>query len=1452
MLIKEYRISLPMSVEEYRIAQLYMIQRKSREESHGTESGVEIIENKPYSNGPGGSGQYTYKIYHIGSHLPGWFRAILPKSALRVEEEAWNAYPYTKTRFKCPFIEKFLLEVETKYINDAGDTDGVFNLSKSEKAQTVVDYIDIVKDGVTGHDYKKEEDPKLFVSTKTGRGPLSDDWRNEYGQAIKTGKGGDCGAGQVKEMMTAYKLCRVEFKYWGMQNKIERFIHDVALRKTMLRAHRQAWAWQDEYYGLTLDDIRALERETQLALAEKMAAATAEAAGEGAQMPAKSSDISPADNSDEAFGALSEPFPSSPASFSVSPSTRHQDVQRSQQHQQQSQSPAKSSVHFSTTLTSSGPPIDLHRSTSQESTASTVVNGAPGGGSRGASSSSLSSLSQQRRSSRSRNSPVEWSSLEKLQEPSSDEEFFDAQEDMHQQVSFEEPTGLIRSSSMEFISGLDDNADVHSYVSCVAGDESQFDKRVEHFRQMYSVDSSLPATDTSTTAQPVCPTQILFLVLHGGNVLDSNQEVALRRCDLINLKATFDSIIQAHYPLATSQVAFRLVSSPYLCSEALVVLSRLSPFNCEGHPPGGSKDTSLTRNQHFVPLGAIALFATAGPEYQDHVNTMVMAANQIYHDFLQSDEGRGFSGQVCLLADAMGSLLAYDALAPFSSALTRHGSRYGSHESVESSAMGPVTSNVSHNSRGIGNTNIASYRMREMSLSDPHIISEEIATRVGSESQGASLPTSSSPSNQDAAVSGAALSSSPPNTSFMSHGPGAGIGYQRKGEKSRSEIGIPDAAGVYPSIPSGTQHNRKIPCDEGTYSGQAQVSPSAARHHLLSCEIGRGGDWKDKDSSRRTSSGSHFEGGIAKFDFDVTDVFMCGAPLGMVLAYRKAQKLHDNSVVRPACHQVYNLFHSNDPTAVRLEPLINDNFSHIPPVNVCRYTKFPLGDGEPVHVVETIQSHLKLFTQQQQDKDAINSKSLQRQASFTSVCSTSSGLGDNTVSCITSVTRNWWGAKRMDYVLYCPEALHSFPTNALPHLFHSSFWESTDVAAFILRQVLKQNEAAFEPGRGITRDTMASFKIKTPREKWLKRKTTIKVRNLQPNHRANDVIALEDGPQILSAKFMYGSLDITSLSGEKVDVHIMKQPPTGDWIQLGTEQTDSHGRFTYTIPPESRLSQGMYPIKLIVRGDHTSVDMYLAVLPPKTETVAFSIDGSFTASVSIMGKDPKVRAGAVDVVRQWSDLGYLILYVSARPDLQHRKVVAWLAQHNFPHGIVAFMDGLSKDPLKQKYNYIRSLQTEAKIDLRAAYGSNKDIGIYHDLGLQAHQIFIVGKASKKQHSQAQILSDGYSAHLSQLMSPGFTRPASGNARMFLRKANFRLSARDSSTHREGKKLARRAVSHPAPTTYAAEGFTKFQSAEGATTKIVVEDFSSVGGGNARTKEASPRLNLPPHGKSVDV
>jgi hypothetical protein len=48
--------------------------------------------------------------------------------------------------------------------------------------------------------------------------------------------------------------------------------HGKGLRKLILRAHRQAWCWQDEYQNMTLADIRRLEDEAQEELNTRMAA----------------------------------------------------------------------------------------------------------------------------------------------------------------------------------------------------------------------------------------------------------------------------------------------------------------------------------------------------------------------------------------------------------------------------------------------------------------------------------------------------------------------------------------------------------------------------------------------------------------------------------------------------------------------------------------------------------------------------------------------------------------------------------------------------------------------------------------------------------------------------------------------------------------------------------------------------------------------------------------------------------------------------------------------------------------------------------------------------------------------------------------------------------------------------------------------------------------------------
>ncbi|XP_075372429.1 membrane-associated phosphatidylinositol transfer protein 2 isoform X5 [Mycteria americana] len=1155
MLIKEYRIPLPMSVEEYRIAQLYMIQKKSREETCGEGSGVEILENRPYMDGPGGNGQYTHKVYHIGMHIPSWFRSILPKAALRVEEESWNAYPYTRTRYTCPFVEKFSIDIETYYKTDPGEHVNVFNLSPAEKRQTILDPIDIVKDPIPPHEYKAEEDPKLYKSVKTKRGPLSEDWIQEY----KNNPG-------KYPIMCAYKLCKVEFRYWGMQSKIERFIHDVGLRKVMVRAHRQAWCWQDEWYGLTIEDIRRLEKEAQLMLAQKMAQFCSE-------------------NDTEQHGVKDVPGEKDAEANTVSPVDTEDATGNSE--------------------TASGRSLTKQWSTS-----------------------SKSSRSSKRGASPSRHSISEWrmQSIARDSDDSSDDEFFDAHEDLSDNEEMF-PKEITKWSSNDLMDKIET-------PEC---DDVQGDLYHETSAE-YHVGSSVERLSIieDESVQPLMqPSKIhvLLLVLHGGNILDSGSgDQSSKQGDVNTITTVFDTVMRVHYPAALGHIAIRLVPCPAICSEAFSLVSSLSPYS---HDEG-----CLSNSQDHIPLAALPLLATSSPQYQEAVATVIVRANQAYSEFIRSQEGMSFNGQVCLVGDCVGGILGFDALCYSNQTVS---------ESQNSSRRGSV-----------------------VSVQDTDLLSPGITV----------------------------------NNSYCS----SGSNLEASRHLSRSNIDIPRSNGEDPK----KQLPRKR-SDSSTYELDTIKQHQAFLSSLHSSVL------RNDPGSRRSSSSTMLDGGnIGKFEFEITDFFLFGSPLGLVLALRKTViPALDIFQLRPACQQVYNLFHPADPSASRLEPLLERKFYLLPPFNIPRYQRFPLGDG--------------------------NSAVL--------------------------VAAKWWGTKRIDYALYCPDALTAFPTVALPHLFHASYWESTDVVSFLLRQVMRhENSSVLE----LDGKEVSVFTPSKPREKWLRKRTHVKLRNVTANHRINDTIANEEGPQTLTGRFMYGPLDMVTLTGEKVDIHIMTQPPSGEWVYFDTEISNSSGRISYVIPENRRLGIGVYPVKMVVRGDHTYADSYITVLPKGTEFVVFSIDGSFAASVSIMGSDPKVRAGAVDVVRHWQDLGYLIIYVTGRPDMQKQRVVAWLAQHNFPHGIVSFCDGLVHDPLRHKANFLKSLITDLHMRIHAAYGSTKDISVYSSISLPPTHIYIVGRPTKKLQSQCQFITEGYAAHLAQLEYNHRSRPAKNTTRMALRKGSFGL------------------------------------------------------------------------------
>ncbi|KAJ1998171.1 hypothetical protein GGI04_005118 [Coemansia thaxteri] len=154
-----------------------------------------------------------------------------------------------------PFLgNRFKVVTETMHLPDRAQNENALKLGPEVMAQRVVESIDVTNDKelTNSSDYKETEDPKVYKSEKTGRGPLaSESW-----------------AQTCEPAMTCYKLLTVEFKFWGLQTAVEKYIHST-MRSVFALFHRQLFCDTDEWYGMTIEELRAMEDETSKNLADK-------------------------------------------------------------------------------------------------------------------------------------------------------------------------------------------------------------------------------------------------------------------------------------------------------------------------------------------------------------------------------------------------------------------------------------------------------------------------------------------------------------------------------------------------------------------------------------------------------------------------------------------------------------------------------------------------------------------------------------------------------------------------------------------------------------------------------------------------------------------------------------------------------------------------------------------------------------------------------------------------------------------------------------------------------------------------------------------------------------------------------------------------------------------------------------------------------------------------------
>eukprot|EP00761_Pharyngomonas_kirbyi_P003699 gb/GECH01003703.1/.p1 GENE.gb/GECH01003703.1/~~gb/GECH01003703.1/.p1 ORF type:complete len:288 (+),score=93.94 gb/GECH01003703.1/:1-864(+) len=249
-IIKEFRIHLPFTLEQYQIGSTFSIAKASEEEdsSDGGGDRVEVRLNEKFEK-DGKEGIHTHKTYHLANRLPTLASKVLPGDMMQIHEESWNAFPYCLTKLTSPYFgERFLIEVESIHIQDTKIVENALNLTYSERSQREVVNIDIghLGDGVVS----EEMEPANVKLKKASLGPLTTGWQHTEDTAPR---------------MVIYKVVRATAQWWPFSGLIEGKIDDMH-RNLFAEINKKIYSWGDLWWDLSLEEVHRYDRQVSLKL----------------------------------------------------------------------------------------------------------------------------------------------------------------------------------------------------------------------------------------------------------------------------------------------------------------------------------------------------------------------------------------------------------------------------------------------------------------------------------------------------------------------------------------------------------------------------------------------------------------------------------------------------------------------------------------------------------------------------------------------------------------------------------------------------------------------------------------------------------------------------------------------------------------------------------------------------------------------------------------------------------------------------------------------------------------------------------------------------------------------------------------------------------------------------------------------------------------------------------
>ena len=205
-MLKEYRVSMPMSLEEYKVVQFYIAAKTSN---------FNPLLGERFSNK-----KYRKETMNLAGLVPDWFKPYMKTSdSLEYQAESWSAFPYRKVvlTHKGYDTDNFYIEVETSLLKGWGERENVFNLNNKMLDRRAIYWFDLERD-----------------------------WK-----------------GSVSNVMTAYILVTAHVKGFGevSNRQICEGIHNW-IKDEIVTTHKMMVTQVDMWQGtLTMRDIMALEME---------------------------------------------------------------------------------------------------------------------------------------------------------------------------------------------------------------------------------------------------------------------------------------------------------------------------------------------------------------------------------------------------------------------------------------------------------------------------------------------------------------------------------------------------------------------------------------------------------------------------------------------------------------------------------------------------------------------------------------------------------------------------------------------------------------------------------------------------------------------------------------------------------------------------------------------------------------------------------------------------------------------------------------------------------------------------------------------------------------------------------------------------------------------------------------------------------------------------------------